>query len=69
MPHINITTLEAQLAKIGAGAYGPTVTYAYCETGRYKPYAEATMRAAKTRGYRVEKRCQGVYHIYPKATI
>lgn len=41
--------------------------YAHIETGRYKPWAEATVAAAKRRGYRVEQPCRGVYYIYPKA--
>lgn len=66
---LTIKCLEEQLAnlaKMRAANECPN-EYLYIETGRYKPYAEATVRAAKARGYRVEKRCQGVYHIYPKA--
>lgn len=67
MTQNTITQLETVLAKIGAGKYGKDVTYAYCETGKYKPFNESTIRAAKARGYRVERRCQGVYRVYPKA--
>lgn len=66
MAHVTITELETQLAKIGSGVYGPEVTFAYCETGRYKPYTESTIRAAARRGYTIESRVRGVYHVYPK---
>lgn len=40
--------------------------YVYVETGRYKPYSASTVAAAKRRGYKVEKKCEGVFYIYPK---
>lgn len=61
MPHLTIKALENYLANLPADQ-----KYAYVETGRYKPYTEQTVLAAKRRGYKVEKRLQGVYYIYPK---
>jgi hypothetical protein len=63
MAHLTIEHLE----KAVADCTKPNCAgYVYAETGRYKPYTESTIRAAIRRGYRAEKKCQGVYYIYPK---
>lgn len=40
--------------------------YLYVETGRYKPWSEATVRAIARRGYKVDWKMSGVYYVYPK---
>ena len=60
---LTITHLEASLAQCEAEGN----SYRYVETGKYKPYSVSTVAAAKRRGYKVEKQCDGVYYVYPKA--
>lgn len=64
---LTINHLEAHLAEIAANPQaGNGYGYAYVETGRYKPYNPATVSAAKRRGYRVERKGDGVFYVYPK---
>jgi len=39
--------------------------YLYVETGTYKPYSEATVSALRRRGWRTDKRMDGVWYLYP----
>lgn len=60
---VSIQQLEVQLEQCKASGQ----EYVYAETGRYKPFHPATIKAARDRGYKVEKVHQnGVYYIYPK---
>lgn len=65
MAHLTIINLEADLAKIAAGTVSNT--YAYVETGKYKPFTEATVRAAAARGHHVHRAAIGVYYVFPKS--
>ncbi|MFC4423602.1 hypothetical protein [Cupriavidus pampae] len=44
--------------------------HAYIETGRYKPFSVAGVRALQRRGYRADiaKPGSGIYYVYPKAS-
>jgi len=59
---MNIATMEAMLAAMPAES-----PYLYVETGRYKPWSEATVRAARRRGYLCDRRFTGLWHVYPKS--
>lgn len=65
MSHLNIANLETMVA---AAALHPEAgrRFVYAETGRYKPWMPATIKAAERRGYLVEQACDGVFHVYPK---
>jgi hypothetical protein len=64
MPQLTIANLEDTLAKITAGTH--FAAYAYVETGRYKPYADATVRAAIRRGHHVHRAATSVFYVFPK---
>lgn len=40
--------------------------YLRMETGLMKPWSVATVNALRRRGYRVEKKCEGVYFVWAK---
>jgi len=61
-PAMNIATMESWLASLPAGQ--PSL---YVETGRYKPWSEATVRAAQRRGYLCDRRGTGLWLVYPKS--
>ena len=68
MAHLTIKHLEEHLARL-AQIENPDAwsQYAYVETGMYKPYMYATVKAAEKRGYKVECKIRGsVYYVYPK---
>lgn len=72
MTHLTITDLETALTH-AATHPGWLCTdhngrgYVRVETGRYKSYMDATVRAAERRGYEVNRLCSGVFAVYPKA--
>ena len=62
----SIKKMEAMLAQPDK-LYGG---YLYVETGPYKPWEVATVKAAIRRGYHVESHCHGtVFYVYPKVEL
>ncbi len=70
MAHLDIRLLEADLraacTRKRADGQSP---YIRIETGRYKPFATPTVGAARRRGHRVEKVCDGVFYVYPSSAM
>jgi hypothetical protein len=65
-----MNTKTDELIKQVEAAFSEGLPYAYVEVGRYKYYNVATVRALKSRGYRVERRVLGgAYLIFPKPVV
>lgn len=66
---LTIAHLEQELARVAAGKSSNGYGYAYVETGRYKPYMPATLRAATKRGHRIERKGAAVFYVYPSEAM
>ncbi len=70
MPQLTIKNLEAQLQSLVAQpSQWPTDGHVRVETGNYKPFAMATVNAARRRGHGVVRRAEGVFHISPSSAF
>jgi len=70
MPQLTIKNLESQLQGLVKSPLGsPTEGYIRVETGRYKPFAMATVNAARRRGHGVMRRAEGVFYISPSPSF
>lgn len=64
MSHLTISDLETQFEKGWTATDADGERYVYAETGRYKPFMPATLKAAERRGYRVVRKGSGVFYVY-----
>lgn len=70
MPQLTIKNLEDQLQSlVTKPSLWPTDGYVRVETGSYKPFAMATVNAARRRGHGVVRRAEGVFHISPSPSF
>lgn len=64
MSHLTIADLAKQFDNGWTATDANGERYVYAETGRYKPFMPATLKAAERRGYRVIRKGTGVFYVY-----